>query len=500
MHRSTHRRACAAIVATAACAIALISTRAGPADATTTPTVSEAVSAALAIAGGATATVDDSAACMGPAPQSLVYTTNRIVLRTSKSNADADKVVRQALKDIGVSAAVGPTERITLPRPHDGPPVTPVLSISLDPHNGEAVPVVSLARDLVLHHGTPAAPDYFLSPSSGPTGMWPYGFPVPAPNGLTGPRAGGQGAGITIAIYDTGVAPPARNNIPPNLTRLTSGDKETLDATKPADGIVDLYFGDHNTEMAGVLSVIAPSASVEAVRITEPNGIATDVSAARRMARTLKSANSAGTWPDIIVNAFGSPTCALDPSNPGTDLVPLGLEAVDEAVDRIGESLVVASAGNRATSQRFYPAAFDSVVAIGALDTTLDSDMNPWTSASRTGPRASFSNFGSWVDGWAPGVDLPTNSVIGLQFEENGPVINGEALVSGTSFAAPLVAGLIAERMSTAGVDASAAWKQIAKSGVRCVAANGRGRAVALTALTSTAVGRGTTPRVAGDC
>jgi hypothetical protein len=499
MHHRTFLRACAATMATAGCVTALATAGGQPAGAATS-SVSKAVSAALAVAAGPTATVDQSKACMGSSPQALVYTTNRVVLRTTKSTTLAEAVVRQALRDIHVSAGVLSTERITLPRPPTGGPVTPVLSVTLKPRSGEPVPVVKLARDLVKHHGTPAAPDYFLSPTSGPTGMWPFGYPVPAPNGLTPPRAGGQGSGITIAIYDTGLAAPAQNNIPANVTRLTSADTETLDASKPADGIVDLYFGDHNTAMAGVLNVIAPSASVEAVRITEANGVATDVSAARRMASTLKAANRAGNWPDVIVNAFGSPACALDPAHPGTDLVPLGLQAVDEAVDRIGQSLVVASAGNRSTSQRFYPAAFGSVVAIGALDTTADSDQSPWTSASRTGPRASFSNYGAWVDGWAPGVELPTNDVVGLRFEAQGPVINGAALVSGTSFAAPLAAGLIAERMATAGVDASTAWRQVAGSGVKCTAANGGGRAVALVDLTKTALTRATVARSPGDC
>jgi hypothetical protein len=497
MHRSTLRRAATGSLAVVALAATTLAAGTSPATAST-PNVSSAVTAALAAAAGPSATVDKSTACMGPAPQALVYTTNRIVLRTTQSNTKAATLVRQALTDIHAPASVGTIERITMPRPPEGAPVTPVLSVQLDPSNGEPVPVVDLARDLVKHHGTSAAPDYFLSPSSGPTGMWPYGYPVPSPSGLTPPRTGGQGAGITVAIYDTGLAPPAHNNIPPNVTRLTTADKETLDAS--GDGIVDLYYGDHDTAMAGVLNVIAPAASVTAVRITEANGIATDVSAARRMATTLKAANNAGTWPDVIVNAFGSPACALDPNRPGTDLVPQGLQAVDEAIARIGQSLVVASAGNRSTSQRFYPAAFRSVVAIGALDTTADADLSPWTSASRTGPRATFSNFGTWVDGWAPGVELPTNDVVGLRFEPTGQDINGAALVSGTSFAAPLTAALIAERMSVTGTDARTAWNAIANSGVKCSSASGGGRAVALVDLTKTAVDRATEPPSAGDC
>ncbi len=69
---------------------------------------------------------------------------------------------------------------------------------------------------------------------------------------------------------------------------------------------------------------------------------------------------------------------------------------------------IVASAGNQNSSRETYPAAFDSVLAVGALDTTVDADGSPWSSPTRTGPKADFSNYGDWVDVWASGVALPT--------------------------------------------------------------------------------------------
>ena len=57
------------------------------------------------------------------------------------------------------------------------------------------------------------------------------------------------------------------------------------------------------------------------------------------------------------------------------------------------------------------------MIAVGALDTTLDSNGDPWSSPTRTGPKADFSNYGDWVDAWAPGVALPTNHVTGVLFE-----------------------------------------------------------------------------------
>lgn len=476
------------------------------------PTLGEVVAQTLADIAGSAATYDDSTAtqCVGSgsassarseavAPEPLVYTANRIVVR-SDSVSTARQTITSALSHLDIQARVGPIEKITLP-PLDDTAITPVLSVTL--RSREPVDVVALARHLRKpHHDLPASPDYLMSPTSGPSGVWPDGYPLPAPGPAT-PRAGGPGQGVSISVYDTGLASPAQSNHSPNVTRLTRADQETLDAN-PADGIVDLYYGGHEVAIAGVLNVIAPEAAVTAVRITESNGLVTDVSAARRMAATLRDANGAGDWPDLIVNAFGSPVCDVDPSTSGADMVPLGLQAVTEAVDLHDESLMVVSAGNRGTNRRFYPAAFSdgypsAVIAIGALDTTTGAD--PWSALSRTGPRASFSNYGSWVDGWVPGVDLPTNHVVGLRFEPKpSPLIQGAARVSGTSFAAPYVAGLIAEQMATSGQDADQAWATIAGTGVKCSKRSGSGTAVALTSLTDIATTPPGAPKGPKDC
>jgi subtilisin family serine protease len=153
--------------------------------------------------------------------------------------------------------------------------------------------------------------------------------------------------------------------------------------------------------------------------------------------------------------------------------------------------MVVAAAGNRGTDKRFYPAAFQgefpAVISVGALDATTDADGDPWTSASRTAAPASFSNFGSWVTAWAPGVSLPTYHAIGLRYDINGQVINGYAKVNGTSFAAPMVGAEILEQIARTGQKPQDAWQAIHDSGRTCSAAVGSGVAVALTTMTDTA-------------
>jgi hypothetical protein len=471
----------------AAAIVALVPVPERLATAATQPSVAADVAAYLAGYPGSHLVADDSSAtkCIGSGAQPIAYRDDRIVIRSGANDANALKLVNDTLiahqrPDVRAVSV----ERITLPQP-EGQTLLPILSVTLT-HGGEAAPVVALAR--WLHGGgTPAAPDYALSPTSGPTGMWPSGFPVPAdPKDLPIPRTNGTtpiGTGVTIWLYDTGQASPTLSNPTPNVSRLTTGDTETPDAD--GDGIVDQYFGLHSIAIGSVLNTIAPGATVKLAKITEPNGIPTDVSAARRMAMTLKQANAANAWPDLIVEPFGSSACDRDPLHPGDELVPIGLEAVSDAVDRIDQAMEVASAGNRGESRRFYPAAFPSVLSVGALDTTADADGNAWTSPSRSGPAASFSNFGSWVKWWAPGVNLVTTHAKGLRFEATGKVIDGTALISGSSFSAPNVVGYLAQEMAANGWSADVARTKIEASGVKCSARLGGGRAVALAAMTS---------------
>jgi len=81
--------------------------------------------------------------------------------------------------------------------------------------------------------------------------------------------------------------------------------------------------------------------------------------------------------------------------------------------------VLVAAAGNGDTNCPSYPAAYDNVIAVAATDSD-DS-------------KASFSNYGSWVDVAAPGVDI-------LSTLPNNAYANG----LGTSMACPHVAGLAA--------------------------------------------------------
>lgn len=101
----------------------------------------------------------------------------------------------------------------------------------------------------------------------------------------------------------------------------------------------------------------------------------------------------------------------------GTYLNPQTKTALDVAKN--AGIVVVAAAGNDGTNDLFYPAAFATTLSISAID------------AQKT--LASFSNYGSTIDLTAPGVGIVTTS-------RN----NGYVTTSGTSFASPQVAGVLA--------------------------------------------------------
>jgi hypothetical protein len=232
------------------------------------------------------------------------------------------------------------------------------------------------------------------------------------------------GAGVKVVVLDSGLD---RDALRFDWMRDVTGDDEP----GVGGGAIPPYAG-HGTFIAGLIKTVAPRAEV-VVRAAFPVlGLVYERDLVAALARTLRDDD-----PDVINLSAGTPARRATG--------PLLLNRFYDRVFRRYKGVVlVAAAGNDGRRERFWPAAAPWAVSVGAL-------AEDWRS------RASFSNFGSWVDAYAPG-DRLVNAFRSGDYTYTEPPYRGQtvrfdgmARWSGTSFATPLVAGMIAARMSRTG-------------------------------------------------
>jgi subtilisin family serine protease len=281
----------------------------------------------------------------------------------------------------------------------------------------------------------------------------PKAYPCDSPRAagpLADPPANGElpGAGVRVAVLDSGVvaqhpwldgrAVPLDAAADVEQPELTNGELQ--------------HSSGHGTFCAGVVLQCAPGAQVVAKRVFGGDGVTSDT----KLADALRALPA-----DIqVINLSLGATTHNNVGLPATQA------ALHELSLRRPRPAVVAAAGNDDITQETYPAAFKGVIAVGA---SQDPD----------GPRACFSNHGSWVDACAMGQGVHSTFFNVVATPEQippgclpGPPPGEQqfewfAKWSGTSFAAPCVAGAIAARMTQQNVDAVEAAFQL-------VYANGR--------------------------
>jgi subtilisin family serine protease len=235
-------------------------------------------------------------------------------------------------------------------------------------------------------------------------------------------------APVRVVVIDTGVYGVRDDGWLADLD--TTDNREDLDFF-PQDGFLDIAAG-HGSFCAGIAQQIAPEAQIVVSKQLDSDGFAHELRIARELVKQVRAGLAAGQ--NVVVNlSLGTETA--DDERP----VALGvaLEIIEEEARKSGrEALVVAAAGNFGHARPCYPAAFSSVTAVAAVT----QGMLP----------AEWSSRGAWVDvctigegvrsTFVPGTESPSTD---SRFEEFPH--NAWALWSGTSFAAPQVAGAIAK-------------------------------------------------------
>jgi subtilisin family serine protease len=205
------------------------------------------------------------------------------------------------------------------------------------------------------------------------------------------------GTGVTAFVLDSGV----------RLTHEQFGGR----ATFGFDALGESFTGDcdgHGTHVAGLVASTtygaAKSAQIKSVRVLDCQGSGSNLNVISGLAYVRAS----GITPAVAVMSLGGePSTALDTAV--SDTVAAGIP-------------VIVAAGNEGDNACNYsPARVPSALTVGASD---PGDFRP-----------SFSNFGSCVDLYAPGV-----YVLSLSNTSDTAV----TVLSGTSMATPLVAGLAA--------------------------------------------------------
>jgi len=231
------------------------------------------------------------------------------------------------------------------------------------------------------------------------------------------------GQGVLIHAPDTGLLAGAGSH--PWLAGVT-GDPDQLAS---GAGVIGEYAG-HGTFVAGVARCMAPGSAVHVPSDFDTAGALSEDKMVKRLDEAL------GLGPDVISLSAGGTT--------RKSLPLLAFEGFWHRYRQHKGTVLVAAAGNNGTRRPFWPAAFPAVVGVGAI-------------AASGRSRANFSDYGPWVDVYAPGEDLVNAYATGTYICREPPNIgeerdfHGMARWSGTSFATPLVAGLIAARISRTG-------------------------------------------------
>lgn len=334
----------------------------------------------------------DATVSEGPSGTTALHRKDEILVAARHADRAHEAVGRytERLEDIPEAGVT----RLHL-RPDAG--VDPLELVSQLRHHDDGPMAVS------LNHLLRGEPDYTGGPFNLPKACAPLPKPVAVDTSARRVFAG---------VIDTGIVSHPWFADSDWFAQVTPDQLDPIPAE--VDYALETESG-HGTFVAGVLLRQAPTAFLMIERALGDDGVGDELELLRAVARLRSRLASSGETLDVLNLSLGGYTVDDEPS-------PL----LAEALGRFGkQTVIVVAAGNSGSNRPFWPATLKSCVAVGALE----------PDGTR---RAEFSNHGWWVDACAVGAD-----VCG-PFINDGHEFFGYAEWSGTSFAAPRVAGAVA--------------------------------------------------------
>ena len=237
--------------------------------------------------------------------------------------------------------------------------------------------------------------------------------------------------GPTIGVLDTGICPhkfcvgcffaPA-SSIYDDESQVWRDDGPVNEASS------------HATFITGIIAQQAPNARVIVLKVLDDEsastnviGLAEGVVQLRQMGAQVVNLSLVTTGPADVDYAF----------------------PIEVALEQLGPDIpVIAAAGNQSRSKRVWPAGLDNVLAVGAAEPRPEK--GGWQ-------RTEFSNFGPWVNLWAPGREV-ISTYIDFPNDKGRNRDRSWAKWDGTSFSAAIVTGRVAALMES---DGSTAWEAV---------------------------------------
>jgi hypothetical protein len=248
-----------------------------------------------------------------------------------------------------------------------------------------------------------------------------------------------------VAVIDTGIAAAERSDGWLNEVRRTERNIDPLDRFRNGgNGLLDFAAG-HGTFAAGIVRLVDPHTKIRAYAALDSDGFASENAVACAMIRAVKDGAHVLNLSNGMHTVDNAPSVAFEQA----------LKVIDEiaASQGRGAPAIVASAGNYGDTRKVWPAAFtDRVISVAALT----AELKP----------AKFSSRGSWVTCSCVGQGIVSTFVEGTEDQEFFDLRSGSgqpdtyplpdqsdpwAVWSGTSFAAPQIAGAISRTMREEG-------------------------------------------------